>query len=332
IAVLDLLVQSTSNIVTALLFGTTYGLGDPMRMYLVHHLTNVMALTSASSLANFLPDWLSRLFSVLPIWRIGVIRRSRQKLLDFVRDRIDEHKRTLQEKISRDFIDGYLHKIYDHQHDPNSHFQERHLESTAVDFYIGGTYTTASFVHWLLLVCAQKTDTVQSRIQREIDEIVGPERQPTWEDRNRMHFTMASVWEILRWKTVSAVKMPRGPRKDTLVNGYVISEDTMVMSNVLAVHRDPTLWERPDDFDPTRFLASDDSGLVKKPEHLIAFSLGKRMCPAEKLATVEIFLFVASLLQKFTVFPEEGVRLPRLGSLAVTKAHPAVKNLRFLAR
>ncbi|CAN7939704.1 unnamed protein product [Ixodes hexagonus] len=175
----DVLVPSTSNVVTALLFGTTYALDDPRRVCLVHHLNKLMAFTSSSSIASFLPDWLGRLLSVLPLWRIGEIRRSRQSLLDFVRDRVEERKLTLQEDSNRDYIDGYLKKINEHQHDPDSHFQERHLLGSAVDCYVGGAHTTANFIQWLLLVCAQKPRTVQSRIQREIDDVVGLERQPS---------------------------------------------------------------------------------------------------------------------------------------------------------
>ncbi|XP_042146256.1 cytochrome P450 2U1 [Ixodes scapularis] len=248
------------------------------------------------------------------------------------RDRVQEHNLTLQKDINRDFIDGYLKKIKEQQNEPNSPFQEGHLLGNAFDFYIGGTHTPASFIHWLLAVCAQKQDAVQSRIQREIDDHIGCERQPTWEDSKKMHFTMASVFEILRWKNPIPVTNPRGPQENTILNGYVIPKGTLVMSNIVAVHRDPTLWERPDDFDPTRFLSADGSCLAKRPEQIITFSVGKRMCPADKLATVEMFLYVASLLQKFTVFPEEGKRLPCLDSLEVTKAHPAVRKMRFLPR
>ncbi|KAM7310923.1 putative cytochrome P450 [Ixodes scapularis] len=280
IPVQEFLLPSTSNVISALLFGTTYAFDDPRRK----------------------------------------------------RDRVQEHNLTLQKDINRDFIDGYLKKIKEHHNESNSPFQEKHLLGNAVDFYIAGTSTSASFIHWLLAVCAQKPDTVQSRIQREIDDHVGRGRQPAWEDSKKMHFTMASVFEILRWKNPLPVTNARGTQEDTILNGYIIPKGTMVISNIMAVHRDPTLWERPDDFDPTRFLSADGSCPAKRPEEIMTFSVGKRMCPADKLATVEIFLYVASLLQKFTVFPEEGKRLPCLDSLDVMKTHPAVRNMRFVSR
>lgn len=332
IPVQEFLLPSTSNVITALLFGTTYALDDPRRKRLVQLVATFVLRLISSPTVNWMPDWLTEICSALPFSRMGAIRGARQELLAFVRDRVQEHNRTLQKDINRDFINVYLKKIKEYHKEPNSPFQEGHLLGNAVDIYIAGTSTPASFIHWLLAVCAQKPDTVQSRIQREIDDHVGRERQPAWEDCKKMHFTMASVFEILRWKNPLPVTNAREPQENTILDGYVIPKGTLVLSNIMAVHRDPTLWERPDDFDPTRFLSADGSCPAKRPEEIITFSVGKRMCPADKLATVEMFLYVTSLLQKFTVFPEEGKRLPCLDSLEVTKAHPAVRKLRFVPR
>ncbi|EEC15956.1 cytochrome P450, putative, partial [Ixodes scapularis] len=332
IPVQEFLLPSTSNVITALLFGTTYALDDPRRKRLVQLVSTFVLRAISGPIVNWMPDWLTEICSALPFSRMGAIRGARQALVAFVTDRVQEHNLTLQKDINRDFIDGYLKKIKEHHNESNSPFQEKHLLGNAVDFYIAGTSTSASFIHWLLAVCAQKPDTVQSRIQREIDDHVGRGRQPAWEDSKKMHFTMASVFEILRWKNPLPVTNARGTQEDTILNGYIIPKGTMVISNIMAVHRDPTLWERPDDFDPTRFLSADGSCPAKRPEEIMTFSVGKRMCPADKLATVEIFLYVASLLQKFTVFPEEGKRLPCLDSLDVMKTHPAVRNMRFVSR
>lgn len=43
-------------------------------------------------------------------------------LLSILREKITEHKNTLNPDFNRDFIDGYLEKIREHHADPSSPF------------------------------------------------------------------------------------------------------------------------------------------------------------------------------------------------------------------
>jgi hypothetical protein len=43
---------------------------------------------------------------------------------------------------------------------------------------------------------------VQEKAQREIDEVVGPDRLPTYEDRSNLPFMERLLLETLRWQPV----------------------------------------------------------------------------------------------------------------------------------
>ncbi|XP_077520113.1 cytochrome P450 2A3-like [Amblyomma americanum] len=305
IAFQDYLLTSTSNNISALVYGQRYPFEHPRRRFLDSLLSDLFAAIRTGSLVEFVPPSLLKVVSKLPSTRQTAITT---KLLDFIDDtkkQIDEHKATIDEHFNRDFIDGYLRTIEENKNDPGSYFQTRHLVGNLLSFFIAGSNTVAVTLQWHVLNFADKPDTVQARIRREIDEVVGRERQPAWEDRNKMPYTMACIWEMYRWKTVSPLGVPRSAGEDTFFGEYFIPKGTTVSPNVWAVHNDPTLWKEPSKFDPSRFLREDGSLIQPKPEYLIPFSIGKRMCPGEILASVEIFLYITCLLQKCIILPDE---------------------------
>lgn len=55
--------------------------------------------------------------------------------------------------------------------------------------------------------------------------------------------------------------------------GYTIPKGTVILPNLWSVHRDPTVWDDPDSFNPTRFL--NDEGKLLRKECFIPFGIGK---------------------------------------------------------
>ncbi|KAK8774643.1 hypothetical protein V5799_010822 [Amblyomma americanum] len=146
-----------------------------------------------------------------------------------------------------------------------------------------------------------------------------------------MPYTTACIWEMYRWKTVSPLGVPGSGGEDTFFDEYFIPKGTTVSPNVWAVHNDPTLWKEPSKFDPRCFLREDGSLVQPKPEYLIPFSIGKRMCPCEILASMEIFLYITCLLQKCIVLPDEG-KIKGLDSVDIPLAELNRYKVRFLLR
>ncbi|GBO39772.1 Cytochrome P450 2B19 [Araneus ventricosus] len=103
---------------------------------------------------------------------------------------MEEHEATLDPNNIRDFIDGYLLEIEKRKADLNTTFKKDILIDVARGFFGAGSETVRVTVDWMLLVCAAFPE-VKKRIQAEIDEVVGQERFPTWQDRLNMPFTEA---------------------------------------------------------------------------------------------------------------------------------------------
>ncbi|KAH9384256.1 hypothetical protein HPB48_026249 [Haemaphysalis longicornis] len=93
---------------------------------------------------------------------------------------------------------------------PHSYSAARFLVGNVINLFVAGSHTVAVAIHWHLLHLVNNADTWQARLQREIDDVVGRERQPTWEERNQMPFTMTCIWEMHRWKPSALPGIPRG--------------------------------------------------------------------------------------------------------------------------
>ncbi|PRD20626.1 UNVERIFIED_CONTAM: Cytochrome P450 1A2 [Trichonephila clavipes] len=73
-----------------------------------------------------------------------------------------------------------------------------------------------------------------------------------------------------------------------------------------AVDNDTKLWGNDvEEYKPERMLSKDGKKVVK-PEYAIPFSIGKRSCPGKSFAEIEVFLYLAAILQKFEVSAPEG--------------------------
>ncbi|XP_075738320.1 cytochrome P450 2C70-like isoform X1 [Rhipicephalus microplus] len=325
------LVPSMSNNITSLVFGQRYPFEDHRRKFLDERLRKVVQIIGSGGLFSFLPAWMFILFSMLPFTNVSKITGIVEEMFEYVSKEVREHRSTLHESINRDFIDGYIRKMEENENNPHSNFKMGNLLGNVVNFFGAGSNTVQLSIQWHLLNCADKVDTVQRNIQNEVDRVVGRERQPCWEDHNRMHFTMATIWEMHRWRTVAPLSIPRETAEDVEYKDYFIPKGTVILSNLSAVHFNPAFWESPEVFDPYRFLKKDGSGLIAKPDQLIPFSIGRRMCPGETLATIEIFLYLTTLLQNFTVMPLEG-KIVNLQPAMVALSVPAPQQLKFVRR
>jgi cytochrome P450 len=161
---------------------------------------------------------------------------------------------------------------------------------------------------------------VQERVQQELDEVVGPSRVPSIEDRARLVYTDATVHEMMRFIALAPLSVPHGATADTGFRGYFISQGTVVFINLYSMSHDPAVWGDPEVFRPDRFI--DTSGHIKNKllEEFLPFSIGRRRCFGEALARTEVFLFFAGIIQRCTVIkPPEVDKYDLDGEVTLTR-------------
>lgn len=73
------------------------------------------------------------------------------------------------------------------------------------------------------------------------------------DDLQEMQYLKAVIKESMRINTPNPMLF-REAREDVKVMGYEIKAKTGVLINVWAIARDPTFWDKPEEFRPERFL------------------------------------------------------------------------------
>ncbi|CAI5784534.1 cytochrome P450 2U1 [Podarcis lilfordi] len=319
--------NAVSNVICSMALGRRFDYDDASLKTMLKLMSRglELSLNSHMILVNICP-WLY----YLPIYPFRVLRQIELDITAFLKTIIAQHRESLDSQNPRDFIDMYLlHADEERKIDSESSFTEDYLFFIIADLFIAGTDTTSNTLLWSLLYMSLHPQE-QKKVQEEIDLVIGRNRPPTLVDKARMPFTEATIMEVQRMTVVVPLSIPRMASETTVLQGYTIPKGSIIIPNLWSVHRDPNIWENPDDFHPARFL--DENGQLIKKETFIPFGIGKRVCMGEQLAKMELFLMFVSLLQNFTFqFPEDMEKPSMAGRFGLTLA-PLPFNIIALKR
>uniref|UniRef100_A0A7N6C419 Cytochrome P450, family 2, subfamily P, polypeptide 6 n=1 Tax=Anabas testudineus TaxID=64144 RepID=A0A7N6C419_ANATE len=295
----SLINNAVSNIICCLVFGERFEYSDKQYQSILQDFNESLQLEGSlwAQIYNIVPrlmDWLPG-----PHQRIFALS---QKIKDFIKIKIIEHRENLDPSSPRDYIDSFLIEMGEKE-DKDSGFDLNNLCICALDLFSAGTETTTTTLHWGLLYMIYYPH-IQERVQAEIDAVIGSSRQPSVTDRENMPYTDAVIHEIQRMGDIVPLNLFRTAKKDTIIDKYTIPKGTMILPTLNSILHDESMWETPHSFNPKHFL--DQDGKFRKREAFLPFSAGKRVCIGEQLARMELFLFFTSLLQRFSFSPPPG--------------------------
>ncbi|XP_072483360.1 cytochrome P450 2C44-like isoform X1 [Notamacropus eugenii] len=285
------------NVICSILFNQRFKYDDQKFLHLMEILNENFRLLNSPwvQLYNIYPS----LIKHLPGSHRTVYNNALH-LKSFIMDQVKTHEASLDPNNPRDYIDCYLIKMQQEKMNPHSEFSYEELLATGSNLFGAGTETTSITVRYGLLLL-MKYPEIQAKVHEEIDRVVGSSRRPSMQDRVKMPYVDAVVHEIQRYIDLAPFSLPRSAPQDIHFRNYVIPKGTIIFPSLHSVLRDKKAFPNPYQFDPENFL--DKSGNFRKSDYFTPFSLGKRLCLGEGLARMEVFLFLTTILQNFTLKP-----------------------------
>jgi cytochrome P450 len=182
-----------------------------------------------------------------------------------------------------------------------SRMTAKQLRDEVMTLFIAGHETTAVTLGWLWHLLAHHPQ-VEARLCEELQSVLRG-RAPTPEDLPRMPYLDAVVHEVLRLYPAAYV-LQRTSVEPFDLAGYHFPVNTTVIMSQWIVHRDPLLFDAPEEFRPERWLDGLESRL--HPYAYFPFGGGPRRCIGQIFALMEAALVAATLAQKFRFGEPEG--------------------------
>ncbi|CAF1025819.1 unnamed protein product [Rotaria sp. Silwood1] len=189
---------------------------------------------------------------------------------------------------------------------------DENIRYQMVTFLIAGHETTSgllSFAFYYLLKNPQAFQKAQAEAD-QFDEI-------TVDILSKLKYIDAILKETLRLQpSASFFSLQSKADKEILPGGYEIHKNDRISVLVRQLHRDPKVWDRPEDFLPERML---DGGFENLPPNAWKpFGNGQRGCIGRSFAIQESVIVTALILKHFNlefVDPSYDLRIKQVGTI-----------------
>ncbi|KAL9106099.1 MAG: hypothetical protein Q9227_008844 [Pyrenula ochraceoflavens] len=170
----------------------------------------------------------------------------------------------------------------------------------------GGADTSTSILQTFFKIMALHPEVMRSA-QSELDQFVGCNRVPTWEDEPSLSYIRSLIKEVNRWAPISSLGVPHCATADDIYQDLLIREGTVIFPNIISLSMDPERYLDPEKFEPTRFR-NDELGAAASAQQKdfmrrdhFQYGFGRRMCPGVHVAEASLFIVISRLLWCFNI-------------------------------
>jgi cytochrome P450 len=168
------------------------------------------------------------------------------------------------------------------------------LRDEMMTLFLAGHETTANALVWTFALLSRHPFAAR-QIRAEVRAVLQG-RAPGAAELPQLKYTAMVIQEALRlyppiWATA------RISVENQQIAGCLIPAGSLVMVSPFAMHRDPSLWDNPEGFDPERFLPERNDA---RPRYAFyPFGGGARLCLGNHFAMMEMSVIVAMTAQRY---------------------------------
>ncbi|XP_070492972.1 uncharacterized protein [Chironomus tepperi] len=169
-------------------------------------------------------------------------------------------------------------------------------------FFIAGFETSSSTSNFCLLELC-KNPKIQKKVQEEIDQVMkeANSKEITYDMLGKMKYLECCIDEALRIYPIVPV-MFRECTKDHTFSGtnWTVEKGTQIFMPILAIQRDPDVYDNPMQFIPERFMDSPTGNGKSDGLFYMPFGDGPRNCIGARMGKLQTKLGLAMILSKYS--------------------------------
>jgi cytochrome P450 len=185
--------------------------------------------------------------------------------------------------------DDVLSMLVHARYDDGTGMDDVSLRDNLRTLLFAGHDTTAIILSWALWF-VHRNPAVLTRLRSELDAL-GSDVEP--DALSRISYLNAVVDETLRIRPINP-ETQRRLAKPWKLGEWQLPTGVTVCVNQVLLHFDPELWDRPEAFDPERFMGQPPSASIYAP-----FGGGNRRCLGATFARYEAAIVLGTILREY---------------------------------
>ena len=309
---------------------------------------NTLALSDIDNISNSITiiiEYINKLripflrfIEIIPLPSTIKYKRALSELDKLIYDKINEKRQKAeQNRDDLDMLSILIESSYNKETNNKENaiyensgkvvrMDNRQLRDEVMTVFLAGHETTANALTWTIYLLALHPE-IESKIVDEIISLTGSNdvenKLITFDDASKLKYTEMVLMESMRLYPPSWAIGRQAIEDYNLDNKCVIPSGSVLIMSQYLVHHDSRYFPEPHKFYPERWTSEFRASIPRFS--YFPFGGGSRSCIGEPLAWVEAIIILTTIIKKWKISLEEGVKYVELRPLVTLRPKYGIK-------